>query len=121
MSPHRLHYLQLNPDEGMVHLLDHSLRPATRQRRAGVDMGAVIILALMVFFTILLGVYTIAQALAEKSQATALPVRTPVVQVFELPPISVDEARIEGFRAGMATAAEEGCSARALSQPIATE
>jgi hypothetical protein len=44
-------------------------------------------------------------------------VRSPVVEQYELPPIEVEDARIEGFRAGFATAMQQGCTVT-LTNPI---
>lgn len=102
MNPHGLHYMDLQ-------------QPVRAPQRAIPQLPswmlallALLVLAVQLLFTMI----------PLQAAVTVTPVRRGEAQAFEIPPISAEDARIEGFRAGVATATEEGCPLR-LAQPIA--
>lgn len=104
MSAHRQHYFEAN---------------ATRQRLQDPFENRVG----QIIATVIVVVVALASATAHLITPEApvvTPVRTPVVEHYQLQPIEVEEARQEGFRAGFAAALEQACSAPLLAQPIAT-
>jgi len=119
MSAHRQHYFEANqplrrgldPQDLIQPFRAEAPAAAPGAHRHAPDW---ILVALALA---LLAVQVLAHFFPQKSD-TVTPVRSPVVQTYELPPVAVEDARIEGFRAGFASAQEQGCSA-ALSQPIA--
>lgn len=116
MNMHRLNTLDIPPS-----------RPTPlakpRMQRVGLfrnetDTGRGMQLVLVTFFVLLFVLWAAAQ-LVDFETRQAQPVRTQIIEVFALPPANIEEARIEGFRAGLATAYAEGCPATALTHPIA--
>jgi hypothetical protein len=101
VSAHRQHYFEAN-GPGAPHPME------TR-------IGEAISIALLVVVAIGAAV---SYVIGHERETVVTPVRSPEVLVYELPPMEVDQARIEGFRAGFDTALQQGCSA-ALSTPLA--
>lgn len=104
MSAHRQHFFEAN-------------RAPTIPRPQRPDPGALIILALMVLFVVLLAAWTLAGIRGDRDQRLQ-GIRTPAVQVQELPPLSAYEASIVSYRAGFAAGVEQGCGTPTLSHPI---
>lgn len=102
MSDHRRHYLDLNGPAAS--------RPSGAERHAPSWLLALLAMALLLTHVL--------AALWPKSDPVVTPVRTPVVMAYELPALSVEDARIEGFRAGYAAATEQGCHQPVLQQPL---
>lgn len=75
--------------------------------------------AIAVTLVAIVAVAAAAAHLIAPEAPAAQPVHSPVVVHYQLPPMDVEDARVEGFRAGFAAAIEQACSAPALSQPIA--
>lgn len=109
MSAHRRHYLDLN------------LGPEADPRHVG-DAGGAARYApswlLVVLALALLLVQLAALLWWPQPDQVVTPVRIPVRQTYELPDVSVEDARVEGFRAGYAAATEQGCHAPMLATPI---
>jgi hypothetical protein len=105
MSDHRLHYMDLQGAPARAQK-EEAPQPPTWM----LVVLALLVLAVQLLFAIFPPLPTV----------VVTPVRTPEAQAFEIPPVTPEEARIEGFRAGMATAAENGCAVY-LTPPIATE
>jgi hypothetical protein len=103
VSAHRQHYFEAN------------FRPES-ELGAESRTGRTLAIALLVI-SLLSTVTAIHFRATASSEPVVTPVRSPVVEHYELPPIEVDEARIEGFRAGYATAIQQGCTVR-LTNPI---
>lgn len=105
MSQHRQHYFEANFRPEQTPDMEH---PIAR--------GMVVLMAIAALGAALS--YTAARPDDEAPVIT--PVRTPVVQVYELPPLEADEARThaalaEGFRAGL----EEGLGQQGCTPPLA--
>ncbi|MCC2673073.1 MAG: hypothetical protein K0R58_20 [Ramlibacter sp.] len=108
MNPHRRHYLDLNPPPGSWFDTIGKLGAARY-----VPDWILVVLAIA-----LLAAHWVASSTAPDPAATIVtPIRTPVVEHYTLPSLDVAEARIEGFRAGVAAAGEQ-CTP--LSHPLAT-
>lgn len=108
MTTHRLLYLDLNPPQA------DAPPPA--------DFGKVITRGLLLFFAVVLTFSGLAALSARQNAVVVTPVRAGEIERIELPPLqSVEDARIEGFRAGLAQGIEQGCSPTALTTPIATD
>lgn len=103
MTTHRLLYLDLNP---------------TDRRAPAPDIGKVITRALLVFFGLIFAVSTLSW-LARQGSPLVTPVRAGEIERIEIPPLqSVEDARVDGFRAGFAQGVEQGCSPTALTAPL---
>lgn len=107
MNPHRQHYFEANfhpeQDLGDEHPIGRSLA----------------IVLVIVASLGAMGSYLLATP-APVADPVPTPVRSPVIQVYELPPIAVEDARIEGFRAGYSAAIAAGCKTAILTSPIAS-
>lgn len=108
MNPHRQHYFQANPQPA---------RPVARAPSVG--PGELIAFVVLVIVALAAAAAHLVQR-HEASQPVVTPVHSPVVVHYQLPSMDVEDARVEGFRAGFAAAIEQACSATALTQPIAT-
>lgn len=102
MSAHRQHYIELNTP------VPTNPRPIQQARypepEENLTPGMVLLLA--VFCLAVIGIFHLVQTALEP-QDLPVPLQT------------LQDARIEGFRAGLATAGENGCSALPhLSQPL---
>ena len=106
MSAHRQHYFEANATR--------PLAPHPMETR----IGEAIAITLLVVVALGAAVSYVVGHEAERAPVVT-PVRSPVVQFYELPPLEAAEARTEGFRAGYDTALQQGCSA-AFSTPLAT-
>lgn len=71
----------------------------------------------------LLVVVAVASAIAhmvKREEPVVTPVRSPEVVQYQLPPMEIADARLEGFRAGFDAAMEQACRTPTLTYPIAT-
>lgn len=105
MSQHRQHYFEANFRPEAEPALETNVGRAI----------AVILVALAAVCAA--GSY--AHSRLTTSDAVITPVRTPEIVHYELPPLEVQEARVDGFRAGYATAMEQQGCTPTLTQPIA--
>lgn len=105
LSPQELH---------RQHYFEANFRP---EQDVGLEggIGRTLAIAAVVIVALGAGVNHLVKASAAATVVT--PVRSPVVEMYELPPIEVDEARVEGFRAGFETAVQQGCRIQ-LSRPV---
>lgn len=106
MSAHRQHYFEANfaPEQTVTGMESRPVRIAA-VALALVALGAA-------------AAHLAANTASEPPVIT--PVRSPEIVHYQLPPMQVVDARIEGFRAGMAEGlAQQGCMVQ-LSAPIAT-
>lgn len=90
MSPHRLYYLDMRP------------APADKPRRP-LSVGTLLCLALLMFFA---GLYAVHLVVTLTIATAPAPAAAPMVAPYSQ---SVEDARIEGFRAGFDAALEQGC------------
>lgn len=106
MNAHRQHYFEANAAAA-------SAAVAVPDPRG--IFAVVLVVALLAAF----GLYSLVE-LSLKPPAITAPMRTPHAEAFNLVPLdhAVQEARIEGFRAGVSTATEEGCQQATLTTPI---
>jgi amino acid transporter len=113
MSPHRLLYTDLQS----------TLDPLADQPPG--DVGRLIGRGLLLLVGVLLALHVVVVTFIPAQQtAQASPVRSATIHVEPLAPLDpgaelLAQARIEGFRAGLAAAIERSCQAPHLAWPIA--
>lgn len=114
MNPHRLHTLDI---PAQLHRRLHPVTAFTPEDPSAerFPVSTAVLVFLVVTVAAWLGAYLL---VLEQRDTQTRAERAATTDVYELPPITVEAARIEGFRAGMATAAAEGCPATTLSQPL---
>jgi hypothetical protein len=106
MNPHRQHYFDANRPR-------RPLQPEPRiNPGALIGIGVIAAVAMVASLAQLIGVPT-------ADDAVVTPVRSPVVLQYSLPSLTVEEARTEGFRAGVQSAQEQAACGAPLSSPIA--
>lgn len=111
MSPHAIPYSRLN-----------AATSAKPRRRLP---SFVTVITLLVVLPLFAANLWFVLAVLTRPDVQVTPVRSPVIHVKPLPaivPASIDalaDARIQGYRAGVAAALERSCQAPALAYPVA--
>lgn len=114
MNPHRLHTFDI------ARVSSHP-QPVEPIRSEDVALGLAAVLTIVI--VVMLFVDLMAQYALHRASVVSTPVRAATIVAAPLPPLpdehTLAEARVEGYRAGMAAGIEQGCTAPRLSMPIA--
>jgi hypothetical protein len=114
MSPHAIPYSRLNAAP--------AAKPPRRRRRLP---SFVTVIALLVVLPLFAANLWFVLAVLTRPDVQITPVRSPAIHVEPLPALThanhddLAEARIQGYRAGVAAALERSCQAPALAYPVA--
>jgi hypothetical protein len=99
---HRQHYFEAN---------------ARRELEVGFEGPTARTLAIVALVVVSLGASVNHLVRATAADVVVSPVRSPVVEVHELPPMDIQDVLVDGFRAGFEQAVQQGCRVQ-LSSPV---